>query len=78
MPTGACVDRAFGWVCGLTLLPSPAPPELLKWKRAVLWGTPVCRLHAPPTAAVQTSGRGTPVSANLVRSRYLYPISLDG
>lgn len=70
MQTCAFVDRAFGWACGLTLPPSPAPPEQLKWNQAVMWGTPVCRLHAPPTAAVQTSGRGTPVSVNLVRSGY--------
>lgn len=31
-----------------------------------MWATPVSRLLAPPTAAVLTNGRGTPVSASLV------------
>lgn len=72
MQTFAFVGRAFGWVCGLMLPLCPALPELSKWKRAVMWGTPVSHRRAPPTAAVQTSGRGTPVSANLVRSSYFH------
>lgn len=80
MQTSACVDRAFGWVCGPTLLRCPALPELSKWKQAAMWGTPVSRLRAPPTAAVQTNGRGTPASVNLVKSTYssiIAPYSLD-
>lgn len=68
--TSASADRVFAWVCGLTLPLCPVRPERSRWKRAVTWGTLVFHHRAPPTAAVQTSGRGTPVSANLVSSTY--------
>lgn len=76
MPTSAFVNRAFGWVCGLMPPLCPAPPELSKWKQAVMWATPASHHRAPPTAAVRTSGRGTPVSANLVTTRNFHLVSV--
>lgn len=47
-------------------LPCPTHQELSKWRPAAVLVIHVCRLLAPPTAAVSINGSGTPVPVNLV------------
>lgn len=46
--------------------PCPTHQKPSKWRPAAALATPASRLLALPTAAVSTSGSGTPVSVNLV------------
>lgn len=65
-PVCLSVCRASGSVSGPMPTPYPAPPGRSKWRPAATWATPASRHRVPPTAAVQTSGRDTRVSASPV------------
>lgn len=66
LPLFASLCRAFGWVYVPTPPRCPARQELSKWRPAAALATPVSRPPAPATAAVPTSGSGTPAPVNLV------------